>query len=973
MNPSAPLFSKRALLVGWEGVDWSFLKPLCEKGVLPALTAITRAGVSVGLQTGSPGLSPILWNNLVTGMRPWRHGVHGPAQVDAQGRAGPVSSGSRRVPALWERFSMEGLKTIVVGGYASHPAEPGSGIAVSERFFPASSGDGAAPAQSVWPPELAGELEELRVHPATLAPSLLRLLVPSLTQSLVERDPRLRRLALHVAKLYSGHNVAASLLETEPWDLAVVHFPFLGEIFGEFGSFASPRRPDVSRGAFERYSGLLEGACRLQDHLLGDLLKAAGPETTVFVVSDRGTDTSVPGGELTQKGREGILAASGPGIQTRPGILSGADLLDVAPTLLHAMSLPVGEGMEGRVLGEVLTEDALSRPARLPSAETRRNGSTPVCDPSFSPEDAETVRLQNGWNEGMDLLDAGLPHRALPLLEQAAWANPEAAHHRFWLALCQARLDLLTEAGETMGTLADLGEHLPSTQRLQALLSMEMQQPGRALVHLEAALARQKDQGGDLATLKATALQQSGKWLEALELLHLEATRRPGVDVWLGIAHGCLSLKRFEAAVSAARQLLRTAPCRPGSWLLLARCLVADGKRDEGWNALLRAQQMQPGSPEVSSMAGRLFPERRRDWNSWPRVAGPGENDPQPGVKELRAGSRRRKAAWERRLSEKRRRSSPSGRELPGPVAGIAEGLSYTYRAPFTDEEERALEILKKHPPMVGESFLRVWEIARPSRFAGAACWTLPAPDEPEPSGEVRFDLLPGFRTPGMAVELLRPLFAEMRASRCRKVRVLTSERAEWEPVLGRFGLRCNAWDEIWLADAVDCDEQSRLKAAGWEKKIPPGWKVRSITASDWSFIKLKSGALDFLSEDHLEKVRRGLDERISCVVESPAGPVGVLLATRFDMTAVLEFLGVAREASRHGSRVTRLALARFLRRDHPDPVDWVLVSTNPNKGDAARLLLRHFGSTLLQVVDHFTGELSEPPQPGKGGAVGVT
>ncbi len=987
MNSSSPDLSKKTLLVGWEGVDWSFLRSLCEKGALPSLTGITRAGVSTGLQARSPYLSPILWNSLVTGKRSWRHGVHGPTQVDAQGAIGPVSSRNRRVPALWEMFSQEGLRTIVVGGYASHPVEPGNGISVSERFFAGPRAE-SAPAQSVWPPELAEEIEGLRVNAASLAPSILRLLIPKITQTLVERDPRVRRLVAYVAKLYSRHNVAASLIETEPWNFAAAHFPFLGEMFSEFGSFTFPRHSGVSRGAFERYSEVLEGACRLQDLLLHDLLRAAGPETTVFVVSDRGFQPSsctpatslLPGGYSLKNGPEGLLAACGPGIAVRPGILSGADLLDVAPTILQIMGLPVGNDMDGRVLREILTKDAQNRINRIPSWDTRVKDSVQACDPApagppclneqegtLPSEAEETLYLQNGWNEGMDLLDAGLLHRALPLLEQAAWTSPEVAHYRFWLALCQARLGLMSEAWETTGTLDDLGERLASTQRLKAILSIEMRQPERAMKHLEAALARQKDEPGDLGTLKALALQQSGKWLEALEILRPEAVRSPSIDIWLGIAHCCLSLKRPWAAVSAAHQLLLTNPCHIGYWLLLTRCLVANGKADDGWNALLKAQQMKPGLSDVRSLASQLFPERRNDWHSWTLVHGTGETDPPPGMKELRAGIQQRKATRERYLSQKRhsqplsRYESGSIGSLPKPLTGMASGIPYTYRAPFPDEEKRALELLKKHPPMMGESFLRVWETPNPRRLAGAALWAAPKADEPDKAGEVRFHLLPGFCKPEVATELLRPLFAEIRASHCRRVRVLMAEQGQWEFILNRFGLAGTARDEIWLADAVSGYERTQIAAARWEKKIPSDWKARNITDSDWEFIWHKSGVLDYLSATNLERVRRELDGGISCVVESSTGIVGVLLATRFEMTAVLEFLGVARDASRQASWVAWLALTHFCRRSHPDPFDFALASTNPNKGNAARSLFRRSGGTLLQVVDHFTGELSEP------------
>jgi len=51
--------------------------------------------------------------------------------------------------------------------------------------------------------------------------------------------------------------------------------------------------------------------------------------------------------------REGIFIASGPGIRGGETLV-GADILDLAPTILHLAGLPVRSEMDGRVLGEIL-------------------------------------------------------------------------------------------------------------------------------------------------------------------------------------------------------------------------------------------------------------------------------------------------------------------------------------------------------------------------------------------------------------------------------------------------------------------------------------------------------------------------------------------------------------------------------------------------------------------------------------------
>jgi len=56
---------------------------------------------------------------------------------------------------------------------------------------------------------------------------------------------------------------------------------------------------------------------------------------------------------------EGVLLVAGPGVH-QGAVLDGARLIDVAPTILYALGLPVPEDMDGRVLTEVFTQEHLA-------------------------------------------------------------------------------------------------------------------------------------------------------------------------------------------------------------------------------------------------------------------------------------------------------------------------------------------------------------------------------------------------------------------------------------------------------------------------------------------------------------------------------------------------------------------------------------------------------------------------------------
>ena len=85
----------------------------------------------------------------------------------------------------------------------------------------------------------------------------------------------------------------------------------------------------------------------------------------------------------------GIFLAHGPDIVAGREV-EGAQIVDVAPTLLHLMGLPVPESMDGRVLQSIFAEG--SSPALRSVASERRNGKQPGESTGYSPEEERQVK-----------------------------------------------------------------------------------------------------------------------------------------------------------------------------------------------------------------------------------------------------------------------------------------------------------------------------------------------------------------------------------------------------------------------------------------------------------------------------------------------------------------------------------------------------------------------------------------------------
>ena len=85
---------------------------------------------------------------------------------------------------------------------------------------------------------------------------------------------------------------------------------------------------------------------------------------------------------------EGMVVLKGPGVRAGAE-LEGAEIIDLAPTILYAMGLPVPADMDGRVLAQAFEPTVLAqRPLEVMDAELPAE----LAVESYSPEDEEQVR-----------------------------------------------------------------------------------------------------------------------------------------------------------------------------------------------------------------------------------------------------------------------------------------------------------------------------------------------------------------------------------------------------------------------------------------------------------------------------------------------------------------------------------------------------------------------------------------------------
>jgi predicted AlkP superfamily phosphohydrolase/phosphomutase len=396
----------RVLLIGVDGATWHVARPMVERGELPHLARLMERGVHGDLLSMDPMTSPVLWTTIATGTVPDRHGILHFVQADPNtGKEVPVSSNLRRREALWTILTQRGRTTNVVGWYASWPAEAIRGHVVTDHLLPRAQ-------SAFWP---VSEGAEQKLDGRTYPPELLKELLPLVPT--LEEVARLDRLSIpppegrtpeeeRLARIFEPHRVdeirfraIRHLMARGDWDLSMVLFWGIDPMSHLFWNCMEPetwRGEPVPAAVLAANADRIPSYYRKIDGYLGRLVEQAGEDTVVLIVSDHGFGPGTarlvgPGTPLSGDHRkEGILVAAGGPI--RRGVrLDGARIVDVTPTLLYLLGLPVGDDMEGRVI-EGLFQTPLPRPIEsIPSWERGASPASPT--PITSPVD-EDIREQ---------------------------------------------------------------------------------------------------------------------------------------------------------------------------------------------------------------------------------------------------------------------------------------------------------------------------------------------------------------------------------------------------------------------------------------------------------------------------------------------------------------------------------------------------------------------------------------------------
>jgi tetratricopeptide (TPR) repeat protein len=378
--------------------------------------------------------------------------------------------------------------------------------------------------------------------------------------------------------------------------------------------------------------------------MLGRYMRLVGPETTILLVSDHGffSDHRRPrhpkagwNAPLLWHRPFGIFVAYGPGVR-RDELVFGASLLDVAPTVLALLGLPVARDMEGHVLSRIFES-----PPALETVETHGPSDPGLAaaevteDDPWAAQEAIKQLVALGYveapqAEAAKAIEAATAQRlhtlaevhiakgeleaAMPLLEELIVLRPRHVTARRRLAMCRLHTGDVEGCRQLVRALVDevLGGNTdhPVVQLAYGMIAFRQQQWDEALDHF---LRAEQGLPGfpHVASRIGMVRLRQRRWAEA------EAAFRRSLEVdgdhiraYNGLGVACHRQGRYE---EAAEQYLRSIGLRfhqPVAHFQLGVALAASGQLTGAVQSLERALEFAPRLRQAHELLGRIHQTR---------------------------------------------------------------------------------------------------------------------------------------------------------------------------------------------------------------------------------------------------------------------------------------------------------------------------------------------------------------------------
>jgi hypothetical protein len=362
----------------FDGASLEVILSSVAAGRLPNLARILDKGSVLHLATLRPTQAEPVWSAIATGRYPMANGVRSAVVYSALGGTpiqllpdycftqalvtfGFLTEQSQTADDLlarpiWNILSDRGASVGVIGWPLTEPAPTVNGFVVSDGFHRLPDAElSLAASPALWPRDLLDEARTALQVPADPDPVSL-VSAMGAPQPVNDYDVRRDQAPIVADRV---HLQLLNGFETPAPRLLAVRFPGIDAVGHRFLRYADPDAfGDVSEAERARFGGVLNQYYGFLDTLVGREMERLGPDDLLLVVSAFGMEPLSPGKRVLEiiagnpqisgtheRAPDGFVLAFGANVA--PGRPPRASVVDLAPTILYFLGLPVGRDMDG--------------------------------------------------------------------------------------------------------------------------------------------------------------------------------------------------------------------------------------------------------------------------------------------------------------------------------------------------------------------------------------------------------------------------------------------------------------------------------------------------------------------------------------------------------------------------------------------------------------------------------------------------
>jgi len=399
----------KVMLIGLDSINFDCIDPLLKEGRLPNIQYLMKNGSYGKLKSIRPMASPVLWTSMVTGKNYYKQGINFFLQnvyyVPTLDKPILIPRGFgihdivklfkiykeehtpigkwRKVKAIWNILS-EHKKTVgLVGYWCTWPAEEVNGFIVSDRFhfggsFSSQKAEGLKLAKEntgetvpdlTYPTGLYKDIIGMRIHPSSLSPDTAKRFMnvdidPSTYT--INTDDKVSEIMMAYSQDESYARVGLELYNRYNPDFFSVYAEGPDVAGHLFWDAHEPDNPVFGGGVTEdninKFGNTINAYYEYVDEILGRYLKVMDKDAILIVCSDHGmganpvVDQYPPGTHRI----DGSIFLMGNGVKKKNEI-DNASIMDITPTILYFLGLPVAKDMDGNILTQVAEDDFLTK------------------------------------------------------------------------------------------------------------------------------------------------------------------------------------------------------------------------------------------------------------------------------------------------------------------------------------------------------------------------------------------------------------------------------------------------------------------------------------------------------------------------------------------------------------------------------------------------------------------------------------